>query len=440
MDHRTCKKRNTFKPLSKENLLDSVQSIVKSDGRPTPFTDGRPGKVWFYAFLKRHPDLGQRNPESICRGRGSLTEGCIRGWFLDCEKFFKERNLEYVLRDPTRQYNGDETGFQIDPKTSRVIAPVGEVVYTESGGNKEQMTVLITTRADGILTTPAVVYPYKRGIPLAIIKDLPSGFSAARSDSGWMTSAVFYEYMANTFIPELALLRRQQKGLHADEQLVLDEDDWVVYWIDGYSSHLTVHTSKLCELNRIILYCFKAHASHICQPNDVGPFKPLKQEWRSAVSEWRLQNPYEVLTRGSFASVLSTALQRLNPEAIRAGYRATGLYPFDAEAVKYERLTATNRTKYDRKAFGESSVSSEKYRIAMDCIAELVGTDVVSRYNSAMDSGIETPEAGTLPEINLFEIWKCLRLANSTPIEFESNTTYNDNVVQTNSGKFLHLI
>ena len=220
-------------PLSKENLLDSVQSIVISDGRLNPFSEGRPGKVWFYAFIKGHPEIAQRNPESICRGRGSLTEGCIRGWFLNAEKFFKEKNIEYVLLDPCRQCNGDETGFQIDPKSNRVIGPRGEVVYTESDGNKEQVTVLITTRAEGSLFKSAIVYPYKRAIPLSIVTKLPSGFSAARSDSGWMTSSVFYEYMANTFIPELGAIRRQQKGLSDDEELVLGEDDWVVYWMDG---------------------------------------------------------------------------------------------------------------------------------------------------------------------------------------------------------------
>jgi len=35
---------------------------------------------------------------------------------------------------PSRQYNGDETGFQLDPKSGKVMAPKGEVVYTESGG------------------------------------------------------------------------------------------------------------------------------------------------------------------------------------------------------------------------------------------------------------------------------------------------------------------
>ena len=113
--------------------------------------------------------------------------------------------------------------------------------------------------------------------------------AVTRSETGWMTSSILFEFMANTFIPQLAKWRREVKGLGADDELTLTDDDWVVYWLDGYKSHLTIHTSLLCDKNKIVLYCFKAHSSHLCQPNDVGPFKPLKAEWSQAVMEWRLQ-------------------------------------------------------------------------------------------------------------------------------------------------------
>ena len=85
----------------------------------------------------------------------------------------------------------------------------------------------------------------------------------------------------------------------------------------------------------------------LCQPNDVGPFKPLKEEWRQSVSQWRMDHPYEVLTRVSYAAVLSGPLQQLNPDAAESGYRATGSCPFNSEAVHYEHLTSTNSQKFD---------------------------------------------------------------------------------------------
>ena len=291
-------------PVQKKFLLDSIQQIITADPRPTPFVQNRPGKGWFKAFLRRHPNLAERYAEPISRGRGKLTENCIRGWFGDAERFFKENNCQYVMQDPTRQFNGDETGFQLDPRSGRILAPRNENVYSEAGGTKEQVTALITTRADGTVMPTAIVYPYKRAVPKEIIDQVPQDIMVARSDSGWMTSEIFYEYLANCFIPRLNEMRRQEKNLQPPEPLTLNESDWIVYWIDGYSSHLTLHSSKLCELNHIHLYCFKAHASHVCQPNDVGPFKPLKAEWKQTVSEWRQTYPYQVLTRQHFAPLL----------------------------------------------------------------------------------------------------------------------------------------
>ena len=247
------------------------------------------------------------------------------------------------MQDPTRQYNGDETGFQLDPRNGKVLAPRNVNVYSEAGGTKEQLTVLITTRADGKVMPPAIVYPYKRAVPKDIVDKVPEDFLVARSDSGWMTSEIFFEYMANCFIPRLNALRREEKNLHPSADLALSNDDWIVYWIDGYSSHLTLYVSQLCELNKVHLYCFKAHASHICQPNDVGPFKPLKQEWRLAVAEWRQSHPYQALTRQQFAPLLASTIEKLNSQAVVAGYKATGLYPWNADAVHYDNLTTRRR-------------------------------------------------------------------------------------------------
>lgn len=88
-----------------------------------PFVQNRPGKGWFKAFLRRHPNLAERYAEPISRGRGKLTENCIRGWFGDAERFFKENNCQYVMQDPTRQFNGDETGFSWIPGVAEFLPP-----------------------------------------------------------------------------------------------------------------------------------------------------------------------------------------------------------------------------------------------------------------------------------------------------------------------------
>ena len=212
--------------------------------------------------------------------------------------------------------------------------------------------------------------------------------------------------MANTFIPELSAIRRQDKGLGADDELILTDDDWVVYWIDGYASHLTYHTSLLCDLNHITLYCFKAHSSHICQPNDVGPFKPLKNEWRKAVTEWRVQNPYATLNKVNFAAVLSVAVQKLDSCSVIAGYRSTGLYPFDEDALHYERLTATNQHKHDSEAFSTPQQELSANEIALNVIENILGSNIVSQFKQVQNSDVV--DLSVIPSVHTYIIWKHL--------------------------------
>ena len=84
-----------------------------------------------------------------------------------------------------------------------MLAPKGENVYAEACGSKRQVTVLITMRADGKLMRPVVVYPYKRSVLQHITDRMPPHYAVAGNDSGWMNSEIFFEYLANIFIPDL---------------------------------------------------------------------------------------------------------------------------------------------------------------------------------------------------------------------------------------------
>lgn len=148
----------------------------------------------------------------------------------------------------------------------------------------------------------------------------------------------------------------------------------------------------------------------MCQPNDVGPFKPLKNEWKAAVASWRHEHPYKVLNKASFASVLKVAMSKLNPQAIVSGYRSTGLYPFNEEAVHYERITATNRRKFDSRAFSKAEDNRPTEpnpefcpQMALKLVENILGAEVVGTYRQAHDFSLEI-----LNDIGAFGIWKQL--------------------------------
>ena len=54
---------------------------------------------------------------------------------------------------------------------------------------------MFTFGASGEITPPMIIYPYKR-LPMEIKLTVPPDWEVGISDNGWMTKAVFYEYIS----------------------------------------------------------------------------------------------------------------------------------------------------------------------------------------------------------------------------------------------------
>ncbi|KAI5696630.1 hypothetical protein M8J76_009934 [Diaphorina citri] len=226
-------------PRKIDDVLNSVQQLVTADQRQTPFKDNRPGKKWYAAFLRRNPQVTVREAEGITKGRAIITEEAIKKWFSDLKEYLVEENALDILDDPQRIMNGDETSFSMCPKTGKVLAPKGwkNVYVLNQGNEKETITVLLVFNAKGETLTPMVVFPYKRP-PKAVIESMPLSWTLGISETGWMRSDVFFEYIANTVNPWLNNN---------------DVTKPVLLFVDGHKSHLTMELSTFCSANGIIL-------------------------------------------------------------------------------------------------------------------------------------------------------------------------------------------
>jgi hypothetical protein len=174
----------------------------------------------------------ERTSEAVTAASSVVSEENIRKWFDEVQEYVREKNLEEVMDDPSRIFNGDETGFQICPSTGSVLAQKGtkNVYSIDTGSSKENITVMFSFSANGKTCCPMIVYLYKR-IP-EISQSVPAEWGIARSDRGWMSSEVFYEYIANVFHPFLI-----SQGVTCP----------VVLFVDGHKSHLTYQLSVLCN-------------------------------------------------------------------------------------------------------------------------------------------------------------------------------------------------
>lgn len=273
--------------------------------------------------MKRHPTIVQRTSEAVSAASACVSEADIRKWFKDINSYLTSKNL--IIDDPSRIYNGDESGFQICPETGKVFAGKGakNVYSVEKGSSKESITVMFSFSASGFTCPPLIIYPYKR-IPEKIsrtVKDPDWGIG--RSDNGWMTAETFYDYVKNVFHRFLVKNNIQFP---------------VLLFLDGHKSHLTYELSLLCNELNIEVIALYPNATRILQPCDVAVFRPIKMGWKKAIREFYEQNPGEVLNKMTFAPLLEKVLaNNIKRDTLINGFRACGLFPFNPDAIDYTK-------------------------------------------------------------------------------------------------------
>lgn len=195
---------------------------------------------------------------------------------------------------------------------------------------KECITTLVMGSAAGVVGPTMVVHSYVR-IPADIAESTPTDWALGKSKSGWMTGELFYEYITNIFHPWL-----ENNNISRP----------VILFIDGHTSHLTLHTSQFCVENKIILVALLPNATHLLQPMDVSVFRTLKSGWKETVKNWRIENMRDpVLKKRHFSPLLKKCIDdRVRGEVLQNGFRKCGLHPWNACAVDYSKIEPKKRT------------------------------------------------------------------------------------------------
>lgn len=139
----------------------------------------------------------------------------------------------------------------------------------------------------------------------------------------WITKEVFYKFIANVFHPYL---------LSNNIELP------VILYADDYKTHLNFHLSQLCSHLQIELIALYPNATRILQPADVAAFLPLKIGWRKTLRKWQNEYNNQGITKLNFAPVLNEAvIMSLKLQILVNGFKACGVYPFNPDAVNYDK-------------------------------------------------------------------------------------------------------
>lgn len=410
---RECQRKGF--PRRKEDIQISVKQFLDDSPRENPFKDNLPGDGWYKAFMKRHPELTTRKSEGVSAASSAISEQDIRKWFDGIHSYLSQKGYNEVLEHPERLFNADETNFQLCPQNKRVIAPKGtkNVYEVDLGKAKTTLTVLFTFSAAGSYTPPLIIYPGKR-LRKEIGDSIPEEFTFATSDTGWMKTEIFYEYVANSFYPHLKKIGIQFP---------------VILFVDGHKTHIDRKLSDLCTNLGIILVALYPNATRILQPADVSTFKPLKDGWRKGVIEWRRSNPTEELSKKEFAGLLKVVISKsIRPEIIINGFKACGLYPWNPNAIDFSKCLGKKKT--------DSNIllqTNDENVITFSKFKDIIGPTKVNLFTN-IDIQLERDE-----DIILYKLWKEFQNTNTEIIQ-ERETNILENVeenLQTEIGNAL---
>jgi hypothetical protein len=171
--------------------------------------------------------------------------------------------------------------------------------------------------ADGRALLPLIIWPASTHRSNWTTHNTP-GWHYAHSENGYNDSKISLEWLTRVFDPQT---RARANGKPR------------VLICDGFGSHETLEILEFCLTNNIILCRLPSHTSHKLQPCDVGPFAPLKTAYRDQVERLN-RGGIDIVGKEHFTYLYSPARDgALTKRNIRAGWSATGLYPFNPDRV-----------------------------------------------------------------------------------------------------------
>jgi hypothetical protein len=274
-----------------------------------------PSRNWTKALEKRHPELVARRVKALDWNRHEKnTYGKITHWF---------EVIKDVLQDPAvlveNVYNMDETGVMLSmPGSVKVLVSKRDLRdYRGARVKRTTVTAIECISGDGRYLNPLIIWPASTHRSNWTTFPTP-GWQYACSESGYTDSKISLEWLKRIFDPET------KERANKKPRLLI---------CDGFGTHDTLEILEFCFENNILLCRLPSHTSHKLQPCDVATFAPLKAAYRDQVDRLE-QGGVNTIGKEHFTSLYSPARERaFTPKNIKAGFAASGLFPFNPDRV-----------------------------------------------------------------------------------------------------------
>ena len=353
------KSRSQIKGLAERVALD--KAVLKGK----KISDG-----WFRRFMERQPYLRLHKGDATANVRMNyVNEETMTEYFDLLKSVLMENEL---MESPNHIYNVDETGMPLERRPPKVVTKKGrKKVRCRTSGNKSQITVIGCVSATSQAILPFVIFDAK-SLNMDWRKGEIPGTTYGLSDKGWVDTELFKGWLTDHLL---------KHAVGARPLLVL---------LDGHSSHYQPDLIHYAREHDIILFCLPPHTSHESQPLDVSVFKPFKNNWQDACHNYMQSNPGKVVTKYQFSDLLNKAWNKtMTPSTICAGFRRSGVFPFNPEAIECTLGSIATRTPGEdvRVENGEDHDITSK-----DCGTQVFTAEQEQLFQRRYEEGYDLPD------------------------------------------------
>jgi hypothetical protein len=309
-------------PMSRSRVIEEARAIVLKQRGVEVVGSMR---TWYKKFKKRHPAVTERICQNISKQRISAqaNAGNIAHYFTLLSQF--------IHLPPSQIYAGDETGLDGDgDREHTALVQVGSQRPTqELDSYREHTSLMHIGNAEG--ESLPIIFIFKgKAIDQTVLSQIPDDALVGYQDNGYFTGAHFLRVLQ-----------------HLDEHGCQTRP--LLFIIDGAKGHIDLAALNFAVGRGIQVLCLPSNSTHILQVADVAVFRPFKMMWSSACETLKedrgrlvLREPHQPLVRGIRRGdivplVLKAWDKAMTSENIKAGFKRTGIYPYDPSAYTYTK-------------------------------------------------------------------------------------------------------
>ncbi|WAR19054.1 POGZ-like protein, partial [Mya arenaria] len=304
---------NQGMPASRVILKQKVIEIIRTYDHATQISDDDgPTYKWVQRFLTRHTILSERLAENMDSARIAMSTQEVIDQFYDLLSNVLQENG--LLNKAERIFNCDEIGWMGKEKNAvKVLGPKQGHVFRKKMSGSGHITAQICASADGRIFPTLMIFP--GSIPHRTIEGVPESWLFTSSESGYINTNIFHQWLMQIFIPNCG------------------KDRPVLLLMDNHDSHVSISTLDAAIANGVILVSLPGHTTHLLQPLEVKVFGPLKARVTKIMANLGQMNSSCYVGNHKFPAILRHAIDKATPDSVQRAFQVTGICPLNSAAV-----------------------------------------------------------------------------------------------------------